>query len=60
MSQQRPPIEQILLSVVLPVYNEAGVLDELFQRVSRAVTSSGARPDIVFVNDGSTMKPAAC
>lgn len=50
----RKPLEQSLLSVVLPVFNEAGVLVELFRRVSRALEETGAGHEIVFVNDGSS------
>ncbi len=50
----RPPVEEILISAVLPVYNEAGVLPELFRRVRGAIRKAGARQEIIFVNDGST------
>lgn len=43
-----------LLSIVLPVFNEAGVLDELTQRVSAAAEQCGLPYEIVFVNDGSS------
>lgn len=42
-----------LVSVVLPVYNEANVLRTLCQKVAEAVGSQAARFEIVFVNDGS-------
>ncbi len=50
----RPPLRETLISVVLPVYNEASVLEELYRRVSQAVADCGTRQEIVFVNDGST------
>ena len=50
----RPSINQVLVSAVLPVYNEARVLDELALRVRRAIELTGAKCEIVFVNDGST------
>src|SRR3990172_5670303 len=50
---KRPPLEQVLVSAVLPVFNEAGVLPELFRRVSAALAETGARQEIIFVNDGS-------
>jgi polyisoprenyl-phosphate glycosyltransferase len=50
----RPPMDQVLVSGVLPVYNEAKVLDELTARVSQAIELTGARYEIVLVNDGST------
>jgi dolichol-phosphate mannosyltransferase len=42
-----------LLSIVLPVYNEAGVLDELVAQVTTAARACGIRYEIVLVNDGS-------
>lgn len=47
-------MDQVLVSGVLPVYNEAKVLDELAARVSQAIELTGAKYEIVFVNDGST------
>ena len=49
----RPPLNQILISAVLPVYNEVGVLGELFGRVHKAIRECGAREEVIFVNDGS-------
>jgi dolichol-phosphate mannosyltransferase len=43
----------LIVSVVLPVYNEERVLSSLVQSVSEAVRASGGQPEIVFVNDGS-------
>lgn len=42
------------LSVVLPVYNEAGVLEELFSRLRDALEEIGRSYEIIFVDDGST------
>jgi dolichol-phosphate mannosyltransferase len=49
----RPQNDELLISVVLPVYNEAGVLDKLARRVRGAVEKTAARCEIVFVDDGS-------
>jgi dolichol-phosphate mannosyltransferase len=49
----RPAPCDTLISVVLPVYNEARILPELLRRVSRAAESCGSPYEIVFVNDGS-------
>jgi len=49
----RPDNEQLLISVVLPVYNEAGAIDKLARRVRSAVKKTGASCEIVFVDDGS-------
>src|SRR5687768_8732381 len=46
-------IERSLLSVVLPVYNEADVLPTLVASLRRALAECGAPFEIVFVNDGS-------
>ncbi len=46
--------EGMLISVVLPVYNEAGVLRELLQRVAAALTACAANYEIIFVDDGSS------
>ncbi len=43
-----------LVSVVLPLYNEAAVLRTLTQRVEEALRSCTSRYEIVYVNDGST------
>lgn len=43
-----------LLSVVLPVYNEAKVLELLADSVTRAVRAAGCDGELIFVNDGST------
>lgn len=43
-----------LVSVVLPVYNEAAVLDQLVRRVSATLDTTGCRYEFVCVNDGST------
>jgi len=50
----RKPIQECLISVVLPAYNEAAVLHELRERVDSALARTEARYEIIFVNDGST------
>ncbi len=54
LAADRPPLERALVSVVLPVYNEARVLKELHRRVRLALEATGARHEIIFVDDGST------
>ena len=49
----RPPCGQLLLSVVLPVYNEAEVLPILAARIAEALNSCSMSYEIVFVDDGS-------
>jgi len=41
------------LSVVVPVYNEAEVLRELWSRLSGVLRSMGVPFEVIFVNDGS-------
>lgn len=43
----------LLLSVVLPVYNEAEALHALVDSIQQAVASTSVELEIVFVNDGS-------
>ncbi len=50
----RPTLADALVSVVLPVYNEAGVLSELLAAVTDALATSGAAYEVIFVDDGST------
>ncbi|MEX2111634.1 MAG: glycosyltransferase family 2 protein [Pirellulales bacterium] len=50
---QRSAPRDITISVVLPVYNEQAILPELYRRVRDAVAFTGARAEIIFVNDGS-------
>jgi dolichol-phosphate mannosyltransferase len=50
----RPSFDRILISAVLPVYNEAGVLSELLRRLRDAIAQTGARQEIIFVDDGSS------
>jgi glycosyltransferase involved in cell wall biosynthesis len=49
----RPPVADSLISVVLPVYNESGVLLELCQRLRAALTACRTTFELIFVNDGS-------
>jgi dolichol-phosphate mannosyltransferase len=51
--------QDLLVSVVLPVYNEERVLPQLERSVTEAVLGCGCRPEIVFVNDGSRDGSAA-
>ncbi|MDX1963198.1 MAG: glycosyltransferase family 2 protein [Pirellulales bacterium] len=45
---------QCLLSVVLPVFNEAAVLPELVAQVTAALEQTGMNWEVLFINDGST------
>jgi len=50
----RPPLDDALVSVVLPVFNEAEVLPVLRNHVAAEITRLGADCEIIFVDDGST------
>ncbi len=43
-----------LVSIVVPVLNEEGCVLELVQRVQATAEGCGIRPEILFVDDGST------
>ena len=45
-----------LISVVVPVFNEAAVLPELFRRLTLCLVGFASNYEIVFVDDGSTDK----
>lgn len=49
----RPKSEETLVSVVLPVFNEARVLPHLASRVADALSHCGLDYEMIFVNDGS-------
>ena len=43
-----------MISMVIPVYNEAESLDALYQEIDEVAAAHGYQVEIVFVNDGST------
>ena len=43
-----------MFSLIIPVYNEEGLVDELVSRSVKAVESFTSNYEILFVNDGST------
>jgi len=45
--------EPVLVSVVLPVFNEEAVLATLASSLVEAIRQAGARWELIFVNDGS-------
>jgi undecaprenyl-phosphate 4-deoxy-4-formamido-L-arabinose transferase len=46
------------ISVVIPVHNEEKCLEELYQRLTKALDDLGKSYEIIFTNDGSTDKSA--
>src|SRR5690606_3979906 len=53
-SPQPRRVANPLISVVLPEFNEADVLPELYERVASVLNEYGCRYEILFVNDGSS------
>jgi dolichol-phosphate mannosyltransferase len=53
-NSRRPPLPDSLVSIVLPVYNEAVVIRTLVDELSRVIDRCGTTAEFVFVNDGST------
>lgn len=53
-NSQRPPLPDSLISIVLPVFNEAAVLETLLEQIQSAVADCGTNCEIIFVNDGSS------
>jgi glycosyltransferase involved in cell wall biosynthesis len=49
-----PSLNGIAISVIVPVYNEAGALVELAQGVRRELIRLGKTWELIFINDGST------
>jgi dolichol-phosphate mannosyltransferase len=54
LTKVRPPLDQSLISVVLPLYNESAVVGELVKRIDAALRPLRCRFEVIFVNDGST------
>lgn len=50
----RPARTETLLSVVLPAFNESGVLHELHEQLTEVLIRTGCSYEILFVNDGSS------
>lgn len=50
----RPPLSEVLASVILPVFNESKVLLRLVEAVDDAFANLPCDYEIVFVDDGST------
>lgn len=46
-------MEKPYLSIVIPVYNESGNLEKLYQRLTKVLDDYGKTYEIIFTNDGS-------
>jgi len=42
------------ISIVVPLFNERGVVDELVRRLTEVMTKTGRKYELVFVDDGSS------
>jgi len=54
----RPASDGPVLSLIVPMYNEAAVIPILLERLTQVLTSLGESYEIVLVNDGSTDETA--
>lgn len=54
MESRPAPVENIGVSVLIPVYNEAGSLAELYARLTGVLEKTGRTFELLFVDDGST------
>lgn len=50
----RPPVSDSLISVVVPVFNEAAVLEVLCRRLRTSLSLCRTTFEIIFINDGSS------
>ncbi len=41
-------------SIIVPFYNEAGVVEKLYRRISRVMAQNGRSYELIFVNDDSS------
>ncbi len=44
------------ISIVIPMYNEEGIVEELYSRLKKAMLGCGKHYELIFVEDGSTDK----
>jgi dolichol-phosphate mannosyltransferase len=59
LTSPAPSLEGALVSVVVPVFNEEAVLPELRRRLLETLERTGARFEVIFVDDGSGDRSAA-
>ncbi|MDE0012065.1 MAG: glycosyltransferase family 2 protein, partial [Candidatus Poribacteria bacterium] len=50
----KPMLDSVLLSIVIPAYNEAESLPVLLEQLQAVVKTHAYRAEIIFINDGST------
>lgn len=49
-----PGEPSVEISIVIPMYNEASMLDELFSRLEKTIASLQENTEVILVDDGST------
>lgn len=49
----------MLLSIIIPIYNEEANIEELYKRLNNALESFDFKSEIIFINDGSKDKSLA-
>jgi glycosyltransferase involved in cell wall biosynthesis len=52
--QHARPASRLQLSIVVPLFNEVGTLDELHRRLSEVLHLLGLSSELIYVDDGST------
>jgi hypothetical protein len=53
-SRRAPSAHALQLSIVVPLFNEAGTIDELHRRLSTVLHRLGLSSEVIYVDDGST------
>lgn len=57
-NQECPTRTETDLSVLIPVYNEAGNVEQLYRELTQALRPTGLTYELIFVDDGSTDETA--
>jgi len=57
--QSARPEPEVLISAVVPVYNEEAVLREFHKRLAAVLASLAVTAEVIYVNDGSTDRSLA-
>src|SRR4030095_11822 len=50
----RKTVDAAQLSIVVPLFNEAGTLEELHRRLAAVLFTIGLPAEVIYVDDGST------
>lgn len=53
-SKDPAPLEPMVLSVVIPIFNETQTIPELWRRLQAVLVQLKCRHEVIFVDDGST------